>query len=235
MHRAVLRGAAELAPGTKHFEWEVISPGRFDFLAGQFISLRVKRNGEQYTRPYSIASAPRREPLFDLCLNRVPCGFVSNYLCDLAVGAEIEFSGPHGNFAVRQPIDRDLVFIATGTGIAPIRGMLADLLARKLANDRQIWLLFGVRYPETILYRKEFESWAAAHPNFHFTPTLSRAPAAWQGHTGHVQEQLRHLFAGRTDFAAYICGLRAMVEKVRGILKREFGLDRKQIHAERYD
>lgn len=234
-YRAKLARVVELTAATKHFEWEIVAGGSFEFTAGQFISLTLAREGQEHTRAYSIASPPRPDGRFDLCLNRVPGGLFSNYLCDLACGAAIEFTGPHGFFTVARPVQRDLVFIATGTGIAPIRGMLADLLAREPENAHQVWLLFGVRRPETILYREEFERLAREHGNFHFVPTLSRPPEQWPGAIGYVQGQLRKRFAGRKDFSAYICGLKAMVDDARRILKEEFGLDRKQIRYEKYD
>ncbi|HEV2488833.1 MAG TPA: FAD-binding oxidoreductase [Candidatus Acidoferrales bacterium] len=233
--RAALRRVVELTPSTKHLEWEIIEGGTFEFYAGQFVSLRVPRDGQEEARPYSIASAPRGDARFDLCLNRVEGGYVSNYLCDLVAGAKVNINGPHGSFIVSQPVEQDVVFIATGTGIAPIRGMLADLLASSQTLSHDVWLLFGVRYPETILYRDEINTWAAKNPRFHFVPTLSRPPGSWSGKTGYVQDQLRQLFAERKDFKAYICGLKAMVDEVRFILKEEFGLDRKQIRFERYD
>jgi ferredoxin-NADP reductase len=234
-YRAALRATRELTPTIHHLEWEITEGGRFDFLAGQFVSMTLQRNGSEHTRAYSIASARRPEPRFDLCLNRVPGGLFSNHLCDLAPGAEIDFTGPHGFFVVRQPVERDAVFIATGTGIAPMRGMLADIFASGAPTEHDLWLLFGVRYAETILYREEFESLAARHSRFHFLPILSRPPADWSGERGHVQQAVQKLFSGRHDFDAYICGLKAMVDDVRRMLKGEFGLDRRQIHYEKYD
>jgi ferredoxin-NADP reductase len=234
-YRAVLRGARMLTGTTRHLEWEVVEGGPFDFIAGQFVSMTLSQNGSEHTRAYSIASAPRPGSRFDLCLNRVPGGVFSNYLCDLAPGATMDFTGPHGFFVVRRPVERHLVFIATGTGIAPMRGMLADLFTPGAELEREVWLLFGVRHPETILYREEFDQFATHHRRFHFVPTLSRAPADWPGERGHVQPLLRKLFSGRRDLDAYICGLKEMVDDVRRILKEEFGLDRRQIHYEKYD
>ncbi len=233
--RAVLRHSRDLTETTKHLEWEVIEGGKFDFLAGQFVSMTLRGAENEHTRAYSIASAPGADGRFAICLNRVPGGLFSNYLCDLEPGAALEFTGPHGFFVVRQPVERDLAFIATGTGIAPMRGMLASLLAPGAPLDRHLWLLFGVRHPETILYREEFERLAATHPRFHFVPVLSRAPEGWTGERGHVQEVLRKHFSCRKDFEAYLCGLKAMVDDVRTILKGEFGFDRRQIHYEKYD
>ena len=93
---------------------------RFDFLPGQFISAVAHDPlGKQQTRAYSIASAPRANQ-FDVCVNRVEGGFFSNLLCDLEVGQSLEFHGPHGLFLLRAPLT-DGIFIATGTGIAPMR------------------------------------------------------------------------------------------------------------------
>lgn len=230
-----MRRVTELTPSTKHFEWEITEGGNLEFHAGQFISVEVPHDGVLEARPYSIASAPQDGKTFDLCLNRVEGGYVSNFLCDLAPGAVVDLNGPHGSFVVSAPTEQDLVFIATGTGIAPIRGMLAELLDGDERVNHEIWLLFGVRHPETILYRAEFQAWAQQDSRFHFVPTLSRPPAEWRGATGYVQTHLKRIFADRRDFKAYICGLKAMVDEARFILKEDFGLDRKQIRFEKYD
>ncbi len=233
--RATLRRAIELTPSTKHFEWEITDGGVLEFYAGQFVSLDVPHDGGREARPYSIASAPSDGKNFDLCLNRVENGYVSNFLCDMKPGAIVDLNGPHGSFVVSSPVEQELVFIATGTGIAPIRGMLNALLNNGEQLNHDVWLLFGVRQPETILYRSEIEALAERHSRFHFIPTLSRPPADWRGKTGYVQTHLRKTFAGRRDFKTYICGLKAMVDEVRFILKEEFSLDRKQIRFEKYD
>lgn len=233
--RAVLRRVISLTSSTKHFEWEIAEGSPFEFYAGQFVSLEVPRNSQQEARPYSIASAPRGDSRFDLCLNRVEGGYVSNYLCDMEPNATVDLNGPHGSFVISQPVEQDVVFIATGTGIAPIRGMIEELFGSQAPLSHDVWLLFGVRHPETILYRGEFEEWADKNSRFHFVPVLSRPPADWRGRSGYVQAHVRELFAGRKDFKAYICGLKAMVDEVRFILKEEFSLDRRQIRFEKYD
>lgn len=236
--RAVLRRVVSLTPVTKHFEWEVTAGGPFEFYAGQFISLEVPYNGAKRERPYSVASAPHGNGRFDLCLNRVHAGFVSNYLCDLQPSAELNFRGPHGSFILSHAADQDFVFIATGTGIAPIRGMLAEFFesfpsGASLPCD--VWLLFGVRYAEAILYSEEFQALTEKYPRFHFVPTLSRPPANWKGEKGYVQQHLRRLFTGRKDFNVYICGLKAMADDVRFILNQELCLDHAHIRFEKYD
>ena len=101
-------------------------------------------------------------------------------------------------------------------------------------HAKQLTLLFGVRHEQTIYYRDDFEALARSRPNFHFWPTLSRADSSWNGCSGHVQSHLSEALGGRTDLDIYICGLKAMVDDVRAILKGS-GFDRKQIIFEKYD
>src|SRR5271156_907876 len=113
-----------LSQQTKHLTLRISGDDKFRFTPGQFVSIKQpKLDGKVHTRAYSIASAPRPDATFDLCLNRVEDGFLSNWLCDLEVGARVKFHGPHGLFVLREP-RQDAIFIATGTGIAPMRSMI---------------------------------------------------------------------------------------------------------------
>lgn len=228
--KATLIGVREIAPDVRHFVFEASEVGNLDFTPGQFVSLNRTIDGKEITRPYSIASKPDGNR-FDLCLNLVKEGHLSPWLFTLEPGAEIEATPPLGYFVIRNP-QRDAVFVATGTGIAPMRSMLEAWLERD--DPRQLTLLFGVRYERTILYREEFEELAAKHPNFRFWPTLSRPEPSWSGRTGHVQQHLTEAIGERRDLDVYICGLKAMVDDVRIILKG-MGFDRKQIIYEKYD
>jgi ferredoxin-NADP reductase len=222
-----------LSEFTKHIEFEVTA-AQFGFVPGQWLSLKqTNPEGEEITRAYSIASAPRGNR-FALCLNRVQDGFMSNYLCDLAEGSEVQGQGPFGNFILKPPL-RDTLFIATGTGIAPYRGMLEWLFEdRTRHQEKQFWLLFGSRTVADIYYHEEFTKLASEHANFHYVPTLSRGDASWTGLRGYVQEHVRGIAEGRTDMHAYVCGLEKMVTANRELLK-SLGWDRKSILYEKYD
>jgi ferredoxin-NADP reductase len=232
---AQLIRSTSLSELTKHMEFEMKGPTRFGFVAGQWLSFKTtKPDGEEITRAYSIASPPNGDLRFALCLNRVQDGFMSNFLCDLQEGAEIDCQGPFGNFTLRPPL-RDTVFIATGTGIAPFRSMLRWLLAEKSRHqEKQFWLVFGNRREKDIYYHQEFLDLSARHPNFHYLPTLSRGSPDWRGLHGYVQEHVPDIVQGRTDMHAYICGLDRMVKANRELLKG-LGWDRKSILYEKYD
>jgi ferredoxin-NADP reductase len=236
---ATLTRSLPLSELTKHLEFQVETPRQIDFQAGQFISVKAFKEGKHITRAYSIASPPRGDNSFDLCLNRVQDGFMSNFLCSIPEGSVIHWHGPHGLFTLRQPLQESL-FIAGGTGIAPFRGMIHWLFEEKERNQGQdFWLIYGARYESDIYYQKEFRQIEAENPNFHYRITLSRGSPAWPGLRGYVQSHVRELLQSRANFGAgdmhaYICGVHEMVDANRAMLK-ELGWDRKSILYERYD
>ena len=157
-----------------HLEFTAEGLEQFDFQPGQFVSfLAFDALGKHQTRAYSIASAPRGNQ-FDVCVNRVEGGFFSNLLCDLEVGESLEFHGPHGLFMLRAPLT-DSIFIATGTGIAPMRGFVEYLFpdnGEDRSQGRKIWLVYGTRYETELYYEDYFERIAASRPNFFYQKTL---------------------------------------------------------------
>src|SRR5260370_30343274 len=110
--------------------------------------------------------------------------------------------------------------------------MLQEELSRDISH--KVTLLFGVRYECSLLYRKDFEQMAREHSNFRFWPTLSRPEPGWTGRAGHVQAHLAEAIGERRDVNVFICGLAAMVDDVRSILKSN-GFDRRRIICEKYD
>lgn len=228
--RARLIESFELASEVRHFVFEAEGAERLDFTPGQFVSLSAPIGGKTITRAYSIASAPGADKRFELCLNRVPNGIFSGPLFEMKPGDTVEMKPPLGMFVLRQP-PRDTLLIATGTGIAPFRSMLK---AHLTVNSPAFTLLFGVRYESHLMYRCEFEEMARRFSQFRFSPTLSRPEPNWTGRTGHVQAHLEEALGGRRDMDVYLCGLKAMVDDVRRVLKEQ-GFDRKQIFYEKYD
>jgi ferredoxin-NADP reductase len=220
----------DLCPDVRHFVFETPEAESRDFSPGQFVSFTEELNGKKVTRAYSIASAPHGNR-FELCLNLVKDGLFSPHLFELKPGDTVNMRGPLGHFIWKTPL-RDSVLVATGTGIAPFRSMLMDVLPR--GERHQFTLIFGARYPHGLLYHDEFESLEKQYSNFRFLPTVTRPHEHWNGLTGRVQPHLLELIQDRRDLDVYICGLKEMVDDVRQILKGlEF--DRKQIVFEKYD
>lgn len=229
-HQAVLLESREIAPDTRHFVFAVDGVDRFPFVPGQFVSFTEQFEGKAITRAYSIASLPDGNR-FELCVNEVQGGRFSPYLFRMKPGERVPMKGPVGTFTLRDP-ERDALFVATGTGIAPMRGLVQQALAA--GSSAKYQLLFGVRYEHSLLYGDELAALAEAHANFEFAPTLTRPSETWQGRTGRVQQHLDDLLGDRRDLDIYICGLKEMVNSVREELKAR-GFDRKQIIVEKYD
>lgn len=227
---ARLLEARSLSPEIKHFFFDVPEVDRLEFTAGQFVSFTELIRGKQVTRAYSIASPPQGNR-FELCLNVVPDGYFSPHLFTLEPGAEVPMQGPLGTFVLRPPV-RDTIMVATGTGISPFRGMLAEALGRHA--QQKFTLIFGARHPQGLVFAGEFRAWQQRHANFHFVPTLTRPEADWVGHTSRVQPLVLEAVGDRRDVDVYVCGLKAMVDDVRTMLKA-LGFDRKQIISEKYD
>ena len=224
----------ELSFNTKHFKLRFQNSSLLPFKAGQFVMLHVpdSKTGKIEKRPYSIASPPYEKGHIDLCLNRVEGGFMSNYLCDLKGGETLTVDGPYGKFLVREPIEKGVIFTATGTGIAPFRSQIFDLFRSGKAEGKEIWLVFGVRYENAILYEEEWKKLAAERPNFHYIQTVSR-PQTWTGEKGYVQEKIKKYVQDPTGLDIYICGLPKMVDDVKATCLT-MGFPKEKVHFEKY-
>ncbi|MFB6164744.1 MAG: ferredoxin--NADP reductase [Haloarculaceae archaeon] len=163
-----------------------------EFVPGEYVAVRF----EGTSRAYSIASAPSRDDL-EFCVSRVPGGrLTSEFAVDLEAGDTVTLRGPYGELALEEPSPRDLVFLATGTGVAPLKSMIEHCfesgLDRYEGQQRDVWLFLGAPWADTLPYRDRFETLAADRENFHFVPTLSRESylTDWDGETAYVQYAL---------------------------------------------
>lgn len=179
--------------------YSVASPSRGEDGEGRIISTTVKRTIDEHWENHKLF-----------------LGVASNHLCDLNVGDEVRLSGPNGKrFLVpASPAEHDYLFFATGTGIAPFRGMVLDLL--RSGTGSRVVLVMGSPYTTDLLYDGLFRQLAAEHANFTYLTAISREKQD-DGHGRlYVQDRLathRDLFEpmlrnGRT--LVYICGLAGM-------------------------
>jgi ferredoxin-NADP reductase len=224
-----------LTPAVRELTFERADGAPFAFEAGQWVNLKLP--GE-LTRSYSIASPPAGTPRFQLAVTHVQGGPGSTYLHALEPGATLQAIGPQGFFTRPLAPATPSLFVATGTGLTPMRSMIQAALAAGDASP--IWLLFGVRHEEDILYRDELEHLAAAHDNVRLFVTLSQPPPPWAGRRGYVQTHVEELWRamealGKGAPHAYVCGLLRMVGSVRDLLRKQMTIPRQQVHTERYD
>lgn len=226
----VLADARSATPLVRHLFFRTVDGLPYDHLPGQWVKLYLPQGIE---RDYSIASAPKGDSLIELVITRVEGGPGSNELHRMEVGTVIDSLGPNGLF-VREEDHRSApaLYVATGTGLAPLRAMLEDELSRPSSAPQL--LLFGGRHEADLLFRDQLEAWAR-EGRLRYEPTLSRGETSWTGRRGYVQTHLLELVPTMPGAHVYICGLSRMITDVRAVLRKELGLARTQVHSERYD
>lgn len=211
----------DLTHDVRELDLRLGEPPRILFKAGQFLSFEVGRDARTRTliRPYSIASPPSQADVVTLLFNLVPGGPGSTYLFSLKEGDETQFKGPTGAFYLRDDLARDHLFVATGTGIAPLRSMLLALFEREAACA--ITLYWGLRSQRDLYYQDELEAWARAHPKFTCITTLSRPEDGWLGERGRVTRLAEERIASVKNLAVYLCGNSGMIQDVTTILQKK--------------
>lgn len=237
--KAIISEIKNLTPDVKHFELTLEDD--MEFKAGQFINLSFEHEGELVRKPYSIASHPLNPKKIELCIKLVPEGKLTPLLFEKKVGFSLQVMGPLGLFnldkirsikesdsLIADPIP-NLVFIGTGTGIAPLRSMIKDILANE--EPYEMKLIFGVRFEGHHCYENEFSDLQKLAPQLQYIPVVSRPTDSWHGRLGHVQQNLDMIQPDNSQ--VFICGLPEMVEGVTQKLL-EKGFTTEQIHSEKY-
>ena len=219
-----------LSYNVRNFRLRLAQPKRLEFEPGQFVIAHVPKDGSFVKRAYSIACPPHEEGVIELCIQHVEGGAASTFFWQLKEGMPVTLSGPHGRFTLKQPITYEPVFMATGTGVAPFRGMLKHLFHVNVTQP--IWLLFGTRYEHALLYEAEFRAMTSLRHNFHYIPTVSR-PKDWHGETGHIQQTFQKHITEFANKEIYVCG---WLEIVKAVVKdlTAFGVPPAQIHYEEW-
>jgi CDP-4-dehydro-6-deoxyglucose reductase len=235
-HDGIVRKISRIAPNVRNFQIEVLGVQSIDFQAGQFVTLDLPIGEKrlQRWRSYSIANAPNGSNHLELCIVNAPEGLGTTYLFEaIQEGATLKFKGPDGGFVLPEKIEKDLVFICTGTGVAPFRSMILDL-KKTGKTHRNLHLIFGTREESGILYREEFEALAREMPGFRYDVALSRQEN-WSGSKGHVHQIYLEQYASpRPDLDFYLCGWSNMIDEAVANLLVQLKYERSQIHYELY-
>jgi NAD(P)H-flavin reductase/AraC-like DNA-binding protein len=229
IHCGYLVKCSEVASNVLNIRVQVGAGDSFRFEPGQSIGLIVGVDGKFVLRLYSLASSPDALPTegFELCVGIVRNGKVTSWLQGLHPGDALTFLGPFGLFGLRRPLDSVLTFVASGTGIAPIRSMLRFLRQEDLRNV-QPWLILGAQKEELIPYKEEFEQMARSDGNFRFMPVLSSPQHSWAGLRGRVQDHLAEALKQRPSSRVYACGSLEMIQSVEKTIDQS-GCSRDQL------
>jgi Na+-transporting NADH:ubiquinone oxidoreductase subunit F len=216
---------ADLTPTIKSVRLEILAPeDGITFKAGQYIQLEVpkyKLTKEPEFRAYSISSSSEERSHLELVITRVPEGAVSTYVHDyLKMGDELVMRGPFGEFYLRDS-DRDILLIATGSGLAPMLSILYQIQKEQI--QRNTMLFFGARTTKDLYYTATIQELEEKLPLFTFVPTLSRTTDEenWRGERGRVTGLIEKYVSDGAHADAYLCGAPAMVDSCMELLKKK--------------
>ncbi len=201
--------------------------GKLNYLPGQYLNV-IGKGGLR--RSYSIANAQREDGKLELQISEVEQGMMSQYWFGSAKQNDLlRLEGPFGTFCLRDKEAGTLVFLATGTGIAPVKAMLEQLLDNPvLAAGKKIYVYWGGRYPDDIYWTPQLKGL-----NAEFIPVLSRAHADWPGRTGYVQKALLDDGIELADAVIYACGSEDMIHSARDSLTAA-GLPDKHFYSDAF-
>jgi ferredoxin-NADP reductase len=223
---------------TKRFWIEVPELSSFDFKPGQFVTLDlpIHEKPNKRWRSYSIASWPDGTNIFELVIVLLEGGLGTHYLFNhVSIGSELTLRGPQGVFVLPEPIDRDLFFICTGTGIAPFRSMTHYILDNNIPHQN-IYLIFGCRLLCDGLYNREMKDLETKVDSFSYLPTYSRegpdSNGIRKGYVHAIYEEIVKEKPGKPAYF-YLCGWKNMIDEAKQRIQA-LGYDRKAIHQELY-
>jgi NAD(P)H-flavin reductase/ferredoxin len=205
---------------------------RVKFRAGQYLQVLLEDGAR---RSFSMANPPQQSDGAHLHVRAVPGGrFSERVLPGLAPGAMLRVELPHGDFHLREGSGKPAVFVASGTGFAPVKSVLEDAFRR--GEAREMTLYWGARTRADLYLLELPQKWAARHRNFHFVPVLSEPTVhdGWGGRTGWVHRAVLEDFPTLAGHEVYACGVSAMVEAARTDFQRTRDLDADDFHCDAF-
>ncbi|MBU3916941.1 hypothetical protein KKA14_15520, partial [bacterium] len=183
------------------------------FLAGQYISLILEVDNIKTSRPYSISSSPSETGWFDITVQRVAGGLVSNHLLDtVKIGDKLESSGPNGQFYLNPVVHSNVcVCVAGGCGITPFMSMIRETAGQGL--KREIILFYGSKTTKDMIFFSELTKISAKHKNVKFIPVIENPTEEYNGKTGFITADLINEVLDTPEGKNYfICGPQAMYD-----------------------
>lgn len=199
----------------------------FKFIAGQYIDVL---GPEGLRRSYSLANGSFTHNQLELHVKAVEGGAMSQYWFNQAKPNDLlRLNGPLGTFFLRETTGLDVVFMATGTGFAPIKAMLEGLHVQQMQDKpRSLTILWGARTEKDLYYNL-----ADIQGEYTFLPVLSRAGHEWAGARGHVQQVLVSRMPNLSNAAVYACGSATMIDSAK-LLLDEAGLPKNRFYSDAF-
>ncbi len=205
---------------------------RLQFLAGQYIDFLLK-GGER--RSFSMANAPHADELVELHVRHVAGGsFTDHVFTKMKERDILRLEGPLGSFFLREDSAKPIVFVASGTGFAPIKSIIESALHRGVS--RPMVLYWGCRRPKDLYLHALPETWAREHAHFRYVPVVSEARPEdqWTGRSGFVHRAVMQDLPDLSGYQVYACGVPIMVDSARKDFTTLCGLPEDEFYADSF-
>jgi propane monooxygenase reductase component len=202
----------------RHLVIRLVEPATLKFFPGQYVDFAIP--GSEETRSFSMANTPSGDTgLLEFVIKIYPNGLFSGFLdSEVAVGDQVEITGPFGVFTLRDNPDAKLVFVGGGAGMAPILSLLRSMAERGIQRNATFY--YGARRRRDLCFEQELAELGEALPNLRFVPALSEPEDGeqWDGETGLITDVLRRKEGDLAGADAYVCGPPPMVEAALELL-----------------
>ena len=205
---------------------------RMQFLAGQYIDFLLP-DGKH--RSFSIANAPHNDESIELHIRHIADGkFTTDVFANMQVKQMFRIEGPHGNFYIREKSTKPIIFMAGGTGFAPIKGMIEHAL--KIGMERPMHIYWGASAKEDLYMDDIAQKFTKLNPLIRYTPVLSHPSAddEWQGRTGWVHDAILEDISDLSGYEVYAAGPPAMVYAAEDAFKAA-GLEKENYISDAFE
>jgi Na+-transporting NADH:ubiquinone oxidoreductase subunit F len=222
MYASTVESTRDLTYDIKEIRLRLNEPADISHLPGQYVQVQAPSRDGPVFRAYSISSPVYEPKVVELIVRRIPGGIGSTYLHNLTVGDDVAFTGPYGEFRLNEDGSIEVVCVAGGCGMAPIKNIIYTLYDRW--PNRSCWLFFGCRKTRDIFYLEQFKKLESRHANFHVVYALSDAlkpDEQWDGETGFIHLAVDKYLEPRVRRQAFLCGPPPMIEAVMRVLKEK--------------
>ncbi len=227
---------ADLTGDIKQFRFELVEPKEIDYVPGQYVQLRApvyEKSKEEVYRAYSISSDPAEENIIDLIIRLVPGGICTTYCFEyLKVGDEVKMNGPYGDFRLSET-EAPIVFIAGGSGMAPIKCILHDMKNKGIKRSAAYY--FGANVVKELFLSDLMHEFESNLDDFKYVPVVATPEESekWEGQKGLVTQAVQKDLKDASGHEAYLCGSPGMIDAAIKVLK-ELGMSEDKIFYDKF-
>lgn len=210
----------DLTHDIKMLNLKILDNKRMKLRAGQYIQFRIP--GTDEFRAYSVASSPKVDDRVELIIRLVPGGLCSTYVHKaLEKGDRVIFTGAFGDFYLQEESQKDIIAIAGGCGMAPMRSIIYHLAEKGM--KRKLLYFFGARSKKDLFFTEELKRLEKKYPNFKYFPALSEPSPKdhWEGEVGLITQVVEKYVDEKGEKEAYLCGPPPMIDAAMRVLSRK--------------